>query len=179
MNLPPLPEHLPMHKFMSAYTVDQMREYGQQCAQAALEQVRVALDAKAPEPKGLFVDLIAQHEGLADELRDAPEPEPEPDPEPVAWIYHDGERPELIPGELFGTVFASIKKVPGMKNELPLYIHPPAVPVVHLQFKPRPPAAREPLTDEQIEEITADNSLDTIHAVARAIELAHGIGAKP
>ena len=35
-----------------------------------------------------------------------------------------------------------------------------------------------PLTDEQIKEITSDNSLDTIHAVVRAIEAHHKIGAK-
>ena len=33
-----------------------------------------------------------------------------------------------------------------------------------------------PLTDKQIKEITADNSLDTIHAVVRAIEAHHRIG---
>ena len=47
------------------------------------------------------------------------------------------------------------------------------------QYPSNPPAVRAPLTDEQIEEITADNSLDTIHAVARAIEAAHGITAHP
>jgi len=40
-------------------------------------------------------------------------------------------------------------------------------------------ANRAPLSDEQIKDIAADNSLDSIHAVARAIEAAHGIGAKP
>ena len=35
--------------------------------------------------------------------------------------------------------------------------------------------SRVPLTDAQIECITSDNSLDTIHAVVRAVEAAHGI----
>lgn len=35
-----------------------------------------------------------------------------------------------------------------------------------------------PMTDEQIDAIASDNSLDTIHAVARAIERHHGIAAQ-
>lgn len=36
------------------------------------DALTAAIDA--PEPKGLFIDMIAQHEGLAEELRDLPEP---------------------------------------------------------------------------------------------------------
>ena len=134
MKLPPLPTSLDRFtptEIQSFALRAIVTQYGQQCAQAALEQVRVALDAKAPEPKGLFIDLIAQHEGLAEELRDAPEPEP------VAWRLGINLHHSLKDAEWewrHGETYSNTSYAPE-----PLYLHPPA--------------AHQPLTLAQVDDL--------------------------
>lgn len=54
----------------------------------------------------------------------------------------------------------------------------PARPLVFGDTTPQPTQAQAgavPLTDEQIDGITSDNNLDSIHAVVRYVERLHGI----
>ena len=132
-------------------------EYNPCEAREVADALTAAIDA--PEPKGLFIDMIARHEGLAEELRDLPEPydqqalepcpvcgwkaivpgEPclmcernarmlAPEPEPVAWRLEGMEIVEFTKSEYHD----------GPEWE-PLYT--------------RPPAVREPLSDETIFQI--------------------------
>ena len=43
MKLPPLPDNLPIHKFMNAYTADQLIEYGKACAEAMRDECTIQL----------------------------------------------------------------------------------------------------------------------------------------
>lgn len=76
--------------------------------------------------KGLFIDMIAQHEGLAAELRDAPEPEP------MFWVRlcSDG----CYEGPIHNICIERVRKLAGVWS--PLFLHPPTV--------------REPLTDAEL-----------------------------
>ena len=66
------------------------------------------LQAKLAQPeKGLFIDLIAQHDGLAEELA-------QPEQEPVAWIY-----------SITGALFDICPPDADDGEFLPLYTTPP------------------------------------------------------
>ena len=86
-----------------AYTTDpDSAHYEDQLA--AIAALTAAIDVQ--KPKGLFIDMIAQHEGLAEELRDAPEPEPVlvVKVEPDYWYrghYYEGSKPYINPLEVW------------------------------------------------------------------------------
>ena len=50
---------------------------------------------------------------------------PKPEQEPVAYLYHDGSRPDAIPTDMMGTVVISRTRIGHYKNERPLYTSPP------------------------------------------------------
>ena len=60
----------------------------------AVEAITAIKEALAKDEKGLFIDLIAQHEGLAEELA---QDEQSSSQEPVAWeqFYPDIGKPQL------------------------------------------------------------------------------------
>ena len=194
MTLPPLPDLHPGAGYRAGGVREMLQAYGRQCAKdalliqardalayttdpdsphyedqlAAIAALTAAIDS--PEPKGLFIDLIAQHEGLAEELRDLPEPydqqalepcpvcgwkaivpgEPclmcernarmlAPEPEPVAWIgVHVFDA--LKAGKC---VTSTMTKHKAFEDDVQIFT--------------RPPAVREPLSEDQIFDIAHAN----------------------
>jgi hypothetical protein len=75
-----------------------------------------ATTPSASQQKPLFADIIAQHPGLAEELK-AIDEQPLLIPEPVAWV------PALYPGH-----YITLTKPPESWGMVPLYTTPPAQP---------------------------------------------------
>ena len=130
-----------------------------EAAQQALKSLEDAINEWAEEME--FRSCVSAADAWiesADTLRDALA-HPAPEPEPVAWMVYtlDGKS---------AFVTDNPKDFTQDHRALPLYTHPPQ---------------RKPLTDEEILEAWKPfegNPFTTKYEFARAIERAHGIGAK-